>query len=234
MRFSFLTLVLFAVPVHADDPPYLAAAKERQQKAKAFEVTLSVKKEWRNIKPLGKDERRDFVGTGTAKLVVDGEKYWYSMDFPSMNGAKDQLTRHPHERAFDGTQVFSRYDWMLVKGPRAGEFDTQCRVGTPHEPPVEWASEFEPLSWAFRGTALGSLFAERADIFFQQNGYHQTILPTGRDEMIDGRRCIEIERVKSGRTTRRSDPTGWTPKRGMCRSEWIELRSSTPRWIERW
>lgn len=193
---TVLTLLLIPAAVAADDPPFVTAAKERQAKAKAFEVTLTVRKEWKGVTPIGSNEWKDFEGTGTAKLAVDGDRYWYEVDVPELIGMKDRVIRRRCEAAFDGRWYFLRIQSEVVNGERAGQMSSTNAIQDVSQQP-RWDSTFELIRWVFRGTDAGTLFDDPAERGVQ-NGLRLTIRPTGQDEVIDGKRCVEIERVTVG------------------------------------
>lgn len=196
MRFTLLTLVLFTPNVlSADDPPYLAAAKGRQRAAQAFEVALTARTEWKNVKAFRSEERRDFADTGTAKLVVDGDKFWCAVDVPAQTGDRSRLTRRRTEQAFDGGTVFARTEHLILTGERAGQFHPTNSFETTDTPPA-WESLFDPLRWAFRATGRGGLLSTGEPPLSLH--WPQTIQASGREEVIGGKRCVEVVHTTSG------------------------------------
>jgi hypothetical protein len=215
---TVLTLLLIPAAVAADDPPFVTAAKERQAKAKAFEVTLTVRKEWKGIQPVGTKERKDFAGSDTVKLAVNGNRFWYEVDGVRLAGMANGMLRNHQELACDGTQVFTRFGSVRVNGSQAGELEYTQGLSSPDDS-VGWPGDIvAPLRWAFRGVSPGTplaLLSERED----NGGLRQTLRMTGRDEVFDGTRCVEIEREIVGpyNTSRQTfwlDPeAGYLPKR---------------------
>ncbi|MEO2092359.1 MAG: hypothetical protein ABGY75_23145 [Gemmataceae bacterium] len=215
---TMLALLLATAAAAADDPPFVVAARERQAKAKAFEVTLTVRKEWKGVTPIGSKERKDFAGTDTARLVVDGERFWYEVDGERLTGMANGMTRSHQEMAFDCAQIFTRYGSVRVNGPQAGQLEYTQGVSSP-DGSVGWPDDIvAPLRWVFRGASPGSPLAalsERGDNL----GLRQTVRPTGRYEVVGGTRCAEVEREIVGpdstpKQTFWLDPeVGYLPKR---------------------
>lgn len=211
---TLIALLLIPAATAADDPPFVTAAKERQAKAKAFEVTLTVRKEWKGVTPIGSKERKDFEGIGTAKLAVDGDRFWYSLDVPQLIGMGSGTTRSHFEQAFDGSQIYSRFGSVRVNGPQAGQLEYTQGVSSPVGSDG-WPDDImAPLRWAFRCTERRSPPSETAP----QMGWHESTRATGREEVIDGTRCIEVERVRAYQWERSARPlwldaTDYRPKR---------------------
>ena len=147
-------LVAATSPVGRDpDSPQLAATKERQKKAKTFEVVLSVKKEWQGVAQYQSAERKDFSAAGTIKLVVDGYRYWYSSDVPTLNGMRDRVVRQRTEFAFDGGAAYTRHEFEVLKGEHAGQLAPLVQViaSGGHGNWRQAAEAAQPLGWLLHG-----------------------------------------------------------------------------------
>lgn len=188
-----LALLLASASVAADDPPFVAAAKERQAKAKAFEVTLTVRKEWTGVTPIGSNERKDFEGIGTAKLAVDGERFWYQVDVPQLTGMGDRIVRRRSEVAFDGRWHFMRIQTEVVNGERTGQVSYMNSIHDVSQQLV-WDDTLDPLRWAYRAVGRDGLFSTQVPTQFAFPTWAE-VAATGREERIDGRRCVEVSRT---------------------------------------
>ncbi len=188
-----LALLLTAAVAGTHDPPFVAAARERQAKAKAFEVTLTVRKEWIGVQPVGTKVRKDFEGVETVKLAVDGERFWYEVDGQRLTGMGNGLTRSHAESSFDGSQIYTRFGSVRVNGPQAGELEYHYGVSLPNESSVWNEPVLVPLRWVYRGTESRS----RPNKNTPQVSWHELTRATGREEVIGGTRCLEVERVST-------------------------------------
>jgi hypothetical protein len=214
---TLLALMLATATAAAEDPPFVAAARERQAKARAFEVALTIRKEWTGVTPIGSQERKDFVGVGTAKLVVDGERFWYSLDRQKWTGRGDRLAHQHCEAAFDGRWHFLRIQSEAENGERAGQFDSTNAIREAEQP--GWDSTLDPLRWVFRGVSPHSLLGPATS-----NPKINLVWPThfeqtGSTKVIEGKKCVEVVKVMNGfgdeiRRTIWLDPTDYRPVQG--------------------
>jgi hypothetical protein len=154
---AFVLLLALTAAGRADEPAFLKAAHEREAKATAFETTLSVTIEWEQYQLSHPTKQRtDLSGTGTVKVLVDGNRWWRKDDLPE--ATPGGMSRGHRESACDGEKFYTRWSHMKVLGPQAGTFDYSNLLSDQGSPdPLD---ELHLLKWVLRGTARDSLLAK--------------------------------------------------------------------------
>jgi hypothetical protein len=231
MRSPLLVLAFALTGVGpAADPPYLAAVKERQEKAKTFEVTLGIERSYRQVAvPHRPGELVDYRGRGNAHLKVDDSRYWYRFELPTPTASGFQPAAR--EVSFDGSLRWEATDAPKAKPTRPGELEAVCTLDVFDDdrlPPAgrsEWAVEpFRLFLDLFRGTEPDSRYhLDKSDWL--------SLTPTGERERVGDRMCQVFDasgREPAGRPYERLwlDPAaGYVPRRI------VQLNWAADRWV---